>query len=223
MVGALSIMPDTLLRPQDRLVEALRARIADGEVLPAERVLAAELGIKRHRLRIALGLLRSSGEMAPARPGRRPRPSARGDLARGTNPIEVVELRLVIEPALARLAALRASPMEVARIERAASTPSDASGADLSFHFAVAAGARNGLAAELYAQLRGIGRDARLREREPRPDSEAWLRERDAEHRAVADAIAARNPAAAEAAMRTHLLAVQRRSMERLSPGLTGG
>ena len=129
------------------------------------------------------------------------------------------------EPALlARLAALRASPMEVARIERAAGTPSDASaGADLSFHFAVAAGARNGLAAELYAQLRGIGRDSRLREREPRPDSEAWVRERDAEHRAVAEAIAARNPAAAEAAMRTHLLAVQRRVMERLSPGLTGG
>jgi DNA-binding FadR family transcriptional regulator len=122
----------------------------------------------------------------------------------------VVELRLVIEPALARLAALRASPMEVARIERTASTPSDASGADLSFHFAVAAGARNGLAAALYAQLRGIGRDARLRER-------------DAEHRAVADAIAARNPAAAEAGMRTHLPAVQRRAMEQLSPGLIGG
>jgi GntR family transcriptional regulator, transcriptional repressor for pyruvate dehydrogenase complex len=217
-------MPDTLLRPADALVEALRARLADGEMLPAERLLAAELGIKRHRLRVALSQLRSGGELAPARPGRRPRRSTGGDLARGTNPIEVVELRLVIEPALARLAALRASPMEVARIERAAGTPSDASaGADLSFHFAVAAGARNGLAAELYAQLRGIGRDSRLREREPRPDSEAWVRERDAEHRAVADAIAARNPAAAEAAMRTHLLAVQRRVMERLSPGLTGG
>ncbi len=217
-------MPDTLLRPTDALLEALRARIADGEVLPAERLLAAELGIKRHRLRVALGQLRSGGELAPARPGRRPRRPTGGDLARGTNPIEVVELRLVIEPALARLAALRASPMEVARIERAAGTPSDASaGADLSFHFAVAAGARNGLAAELYAQLRGIGRDSRLREREPRPDSETWVRERDAEHRAVADAIAARNPAAAEAAMRTHLLAVQRRVMERLSPGLTGG
>jgi DNA-binding FadR family transcriptional regulator len=217
-------MPDMMPRPQDALVEALRERIANGEVLPAERLLAAELGIKRHRLRIALGQLRSQGELAPARPGRRPRPSAGSDLARVTNPIEVVELRLLLEPGLARLAALRASPLEVARIERAAMTPSDASaGADLSFHFAVAAGARNGLAAEIYTQLRGIGRDSRLREREPRQDSEAWVRERDAEHRAVADAIAARNPAAAEAAMRTHLLAVQRRAMERLSPGLTGG
>lgn len=217
-------MPDTMQAAADPLLEALRARIATGEPLPAERSLATELAVKRHRLRAALALLRAGGELAPARPGRRPRQPSGGDLARGTNPIEVVELRLVFEPALARLAALRASPLEVERIERAASTPSDASAgaADLAFHLAVAAGARNGLAAELYAQLRRIGRDARLRERDPRPACANWVRERDAEHRAVADAIAARNPDAAEAAMRAHLLAVQRRVMERVSPGLTG-
>ena len=35
--------------------------------------------------------------------------------------------------------------------------------------------------------------------------------------------LAMRDPDAAEAAMRAHLLAVQRRVTERLSPGLTGG
>lgn len=217
-------MPDTMQPVADPLVEVLRARLAGAEPLPAERALAAELGVKRHRLRAALGQLRARGELPPARPGRRPRRPPASDLACVTNPFEVVELRLAIEPVLARLAALRASPIEIARIERAASTPSDASAgtADLAFHNAVAAGARNGLAAELYAQLRRIGRDARLRERDPAPACPTWVRNRDAEHRAVADAIAARNPEGAEAAMRTHLLAVQRRVMERLSPGLTG-
>jgi DNA-binding FadR family transcriptional regulator len=52
----------------------------------------------------------------------------------------------------------------------------------------------------------------------PCPDR---VRERDAEHRAIANAIATRNADGAERAMRVHLLAVQRRVMERLSPGLT--
>jgi DNA-binding FadR family transcriptional regulator len=209
----------------EALIARLRARLAAGEVLPAERTLAEELGVKRHRLRAALGQLREGGELAAARPGRRPRRSVQDDLARGTNPVEVVELRLVLEPALARLAALRASPVEVARIERAAETAagSAAGAADLGFHLAVAAGARNGLAAEVYAQLRRIGRDARLNLPGTGQACPTRVRQRDAEHRAVAEAIAARDPEAAEAAMRAHLLAVQRRVMERLSPGLTGG
>lgn len=203
------------------LVDQLRGRLRAGETLPAERVLAGQLAIKRHRLRAALGTLRDAGEMAPARPGRRPRHGA-GDLARSTNPIEVIEMRLVIEPMLARLAALRASPMEVARIGHAATTAAGAGTgtADLAFHLAVAAGARNGLAAALYAQIRRIGTDMRLRCTTAAP-CPARVRQRDAEHRAVADAIAARDATAAEGAMRTHILAVQRRVMEQLSPGLT--
>lgn len=206
------------------LVAALRARLAAGEILPAERQLAEQLAVKRHRLRGALKALRGLGELAPARPGRRPSRRAGDELARGTNPLEIVELRIVLEPALARLAALRASPVEVGRIERAAETAagSPAGAADLAFHLAVAAGARNGLAAGLYAELRRIGRDARMSVGgEARPCA-ARVRQRDAEHRAVALAIAGRDAAAAEAAMRAHILAVQRRIMERVSPGLTG-
>jgi DNA-binding FadR family transcriptional regulator len=206
------------------LVEALRGRLAAGQTLPAERLLAEELSVKRHRVRAALGALRAAGELAPAQPGRRPQQPQAVDLARSTNPVEVVELRLVLEPALARLAALRASPAEVARIERAATTPSlaVAPATDLAFHLAVAAGARNGLASELYAQLRRIGRDARLSVAGMGQPCLSRVQQRDAEHRAVADAIAARDPGAAEAAMRAHLLAVQRQVMERLSPGLMG-
>jgi DNA-binding FadR family transcriptional regulator len=211
----------------EALVLALRRRIATGEPLPPERALAEELSVKRHRLRRALLVLRAEGAVPTPPIGRRPqRATASGageELIRCTNPLEVIELRLVFEPALARLAALRASPQEVARIERAAHTPpgTDRGAADLAFHLAVAAGARNGLAAELYGQLRRIGRDARLHVAAAVSNCPERIRERDAEHRAIATAIAARDADAAERAMRTHLLAVQRRVMERLSPGLT--
>jgi DNA-binding FadR family transcriptional regulator len=218
------MQPETGQAP-DALIAALRARLAASGTLPAERTLAEEFAVKRHRLRNALSMLRANGELAPARPGRRAQNVRPDDLARGTNPIEVIELRLVIEPALARLAALRASPLEVARIERAAETVAGApaGAADLGFHFAVAAGARNGLAAELYAELRRIGRDVRLRLAGSTPACPNRVRQRDSEHRKVAEAISARDADAAEAAMRAHLLAVQRLVMERLSPGLTGG
>lgn len=207
----------------DPLLAALRVRIARGGTLPAERALAQELAVKRHRLRGALEVLRAAGELSPARPGRPGNGRAADDLVQLTNPVEVTELRLLLEPGIARLAAIRASPVEVARILRAASTASggDAGAADLAFHLAVAAAARNALAAELYARLRRIGRDVRVAMTGGDAPCPVRLRQRDAEHRAVAEAIAARDAERAEAAMRTHMLAVQRRVVERLSPGLT--
>lgn len=207
----------------DVLLTTLRDLLASGERLPAERALAARLQVKRHRLRSALIALRANGEIAPARPGRRRLAARADDLLRATNPIEVVELRLALEPALARLAALRASPAELGRISRCATTAAGTQGgeADLAFHLAVATGARNGLGAELYAQIRRIGTDARMRYGKDGVACPNRIVQRDAEHRAVAEAIAARDGDAAEAAMRAHILAVQRRVLEQLSPGLT--
>ncbi|MFO1067807.1 MAG: FCD domain-containing protein [Geminicoccaceae bacterium] len=212
--------------PIEPIVTALRALVAGGKPLPAERALAQRLAVKRHRLRRALELMRRSGELAPARTGRRPlagTPRPGEALIQATNPLEVIELRLMLEPMLARLAALRASPAEIARVQQAATTPpgSDYGLADLSFHNAVAAAARNSLAVEFCELLRQIGRDARVRLGNGRPLCEKRLQRRDAEHQAVAKAIAARDPDEAERAMRAHLAAVQRQITERLNPGLT--
>lgn len=209
-----------------RIVEAVRGILAQGEEIPSERALAEQLNIKRHRLRQALEVLRSGGEIGKAKAGRRASsPSIpRGeDLVRGTNPVEVIELRLMIEPTLARLAALRASPAEISRIANASSTPAGASygGADLAFHKAVAAGARNGLAVEFYHLLRQVGTDARVRLAGEVTTCPNRLARRDGEHRAIAEAIAARDPDVAEQAMRAHLAAVQRMIIERLNPGVT--
>lgn len=209
-----------------RIVEAVRAVVAGGDGIPSERALAEQLNVKRHRLRQALEVLRTGGEIGKAKAGRRAAAPAspRGeDLVRGTNPVEVIELRLMIEPTLARLAALRASPAEISRIVQASTTPAGASygGADLAFHKAVATGARNGLAIEFYHLLRQVGTDARVRLAGEVTTCPNRLARRDGEHRTIAEAIAGRDAEAAEAAMRAHLAAVQRVIIERLNPGLT--
>ena len=128
---------------------------------------------------------------------------------------------MVLEPALARLAALRASPFEIVAhpsAPRRHRAEADPGAADLAFHTAVAAGSRNVLAAEVYA-LAAAGRAGTA--------ASAWqqwrrtcpnrIRQRDAEHAAIAAAIAARDPEGAERAMRDHLAAVQRQILR--APG----
>jgi DNA-binding FadR family transcriptional regulator len=203
------------------LVERLRDMLASREGLPAERTLAEQLDVSRHRLRLALEVLRASGEIP--RPGARREsvPLRGGDaLVRGTNSLEVIELRMALEPALVRLAAVRATPLDILRIQRAAVTPPGArlGEIDLAFHKLVAEATRNSLAADLYALLRRIGSDSRLRVNSQDPPCPNRQQQRDREHQAIADAIAARDPDRAEAAMRTHLTAVQNRIVARLTP-----
>jgi hypothetical protein len=100
-------------------VGKLAKRLASGIALNAERVLAQEYSVKRHRVRHRplAQLLGSRVDLdALSRPMRW---HAGGEF---TDPLdeslEVFELRLVLKPALARLAAVRATPLEIARILR---------------------------------------------------------------------------------------------------------
>ena len=91
--------------------------------LPAERFLAAELGVNRRSLRHALDILEGEGRIT--------RHQGRGtfvtDARRGTeglvrelsklnNPVDTLEARLAIEPAQARLAALRATRGDIDKL-----------------------------------------------------------------------------------------------------------
>lgn len=199
----------------DEIVDAVRSLRAATGRLPSERILAGQLNVKRHQLRKALVILREAGDLFPAAARRGPAelPRHSEELVRLTNPIEVLEMRLLMEPGLARLASLRASAHEIARIMATATTPEDAEAGpvDLAFHIAIVAAARNHLAGEFYKMLRQVGVDARVRIARINPTPcPKRIRQRDAEHRLIAEAIADRNPEAAEAAMRAHLLAVQK-------------
>jgi DNA-binding FadR family transcriptional regulator len=194
------------------LIGQLRSLLAEETGLPSERALAEQLNVKRHQLRRALEVLREGGEMTPSDSRRKPFSLRGGEaLIRSTNPVEVIEMRLVIEPALARLAALRATPFAIAAIERAATTPSgeESGAADLVFHKLIATSAGNSLASDFYNLLRQVGTDARLRIENRQPQCPNRTKQRDSEHRAIASAIASRDPAGAEDTMRAHLVAVQ--------------
>jgi GntR family transcriptional regulator, transcriptional repressor for pyruvate dehydrogenase complex len=202
------------------IVVALRTMAAQ-QKLSSERALALAFNVKRHQLRRALQVLRANGELAPAEAKRKPLVGHNGEnLVRATNPMEVIEMRIAIEPFLARLAALRASPFEMVAIEHAATTAAgvDSGAADLKFHKLIAASSGNKLAASLYDLLRRIARDARLQLNGSQPACPKRVQQRDAEHRAIAQAILARDPEAAERAMRLHLAAVQQIITDRLSP-----
>lgn len=191
--------------------------------MPAERVLADEMGVTRYQLRRALTVLRDSGELeAPA--VRKPSPSVRGReaLIRDTNPLEVIELRILLEPGFARLAALRATPQDIARLQKACFTPPDADRGltDQAFHKLVAAASGSTLIADFYNLLRQVGSDARLHVSRPTVQNAERIKQRDLEHKAIAEAIAERDPDRAEAAMRAHLMYVQAQIMSRISPAL---
>lgn len=207
------------------LVEQLRG-LAASNGLSSERTLAEQLNVKRHQLRRALQMLRTSGEIAPAEPKRNGIGLRNGEsLIRETNPMEVIEMRIAVEPFLARLSALRASPLEIARINRAATTlaGTDSAAADLRFHRAIAAGSGNRLAESLYTLLRQVASDPRIRICRSSPGCSVRIQRRDEEHRSIADAISRRDADAAEHAMKVHLAEVQKRVIDKLNPLAAAG
>ena len=116
---------------EDTVVEAVRTLLQSSEGLPSERELARQINVNRHQIRRALEVLRETNEIEPASARRAAASLARGSvLARDTNPLEVLEVRMALEPALARLAAVRASPLDIARIQRAVAAQEGDSGAN---------------------------------------------------------------------------------------------
>lgn len=205
----------------------LRAVLAElaagGTTLPPERELVERLGIPRSRLRRVLAEMREAGRLPPAQVGRRStrEGSMQTDaLARLANPTDVIELRLILEPQFARLAAVRASAIEIARIAKAATSGSegDYGAPDLAFHLEIASASRNALGREIHNILRQVGADERVRLTSRRPMCFRRREARDAEHMRIARAIAERDPERAEDCMRAHLSSVQAVVMERISP-----
>lgn len=192
------------------LVSELR-RILDGDgALPPERALSERLGVNRYQLRAALQQMRASGEAPPGKPRRAPGPASAPDkVLRDTSPPELWELRLSMEPAIARLAALRATPDQVAalsRIHAAADPDRFELEQDIAFHRAVAEASGNSLFAWLVDAIAGFTRDDAFRMQLPAFTEETGWRH----HDAILSAIQRRSPAEAEAAMREHHEAIHR-------------
>lgn len=205
-----------------KLRELLSVGATVGERLPPERVLASELRVGRRSLRRALSVLEHEGQIS--------RHQGRGTFVSGgiglptlridrilehTNPLEVIEVRLSIEPVMARLAALRASRCDIDRLSRlaedtaAAREATEYEAADAAFHRRIAEASRNALFLSLYDTLSASRKDAAWR----RLGENAHCYKRQAVyaefHREIAEAVAIRDGAKAERLMYDHLSDVQ--------------
>ncbi len=190
---------------------------ADGR-LPPERALAARLGVGRRAVRRALEALEAEG-LIWRRQGKGtflglapdPTGALAADIAGETGALDMMEARLCIEPALAAMCARRATPADIERMRNLAQrvmTARDAHSIELwdgGLHRMIArtAGNRPLLTAfALLDEIRASDAWTRLRSR---ARSAVTMQVTGREHDAVIDAIEAGDPAAAEAAMRTHL------------------
>ena len=201
-------------------------RFQHGDKLPAERQLAREFHASRVAVREALRSLEHRG-LVEVRQGSAGgyfiREADAGPVIRDFQTLfrlgrvslaQLTEARLLIEPDTARLAAQRASDADIKvlrasmdeRVEHAASGRSPRL-LDMDFHRLVAEAAKNPVHAVVTHALMDL--EVRV---VPRPDftSEDSVAV-DGAHRRILEAIAARQPEGARAAMEAHILDLERR------------
>jgi GntR family transcriptional repressor for pyruvate dehydrogenase complex len=222
-IGATALTP---VRLADGVVaqlsEALLAgRLAPGEALPSEARLAERFGVSKQVVREALRQLAAVGvvEIGQGRSTRVRAPDA-APLARiwrfaagrsREGLAEAVELRRIIEPQVARLAAARADAPGIAELRAIAARLAAACGdvpawieADLDFHEHLAALSGNRLVRLQVTSLRPLTHEVMLllnsRERRGPEDWQATLKR----HLRVVSAVAAHDPARAQRAMEAH-------------------
>ncbi len=223
--------PDTLGRAQiayDHLQRAIASGLwRPGEQLPTERTLAQSLGLARNTVRRALDTLEAEGRIARGvGRGTFLVEVAAGGERNGTalllptafmnaSPAEVMEARILLEPAVAELAVARATLADFAEMDRclaeseAARTVPEFEHWDGALHRTLVAACRNGLLDAFYAVLNRIRDNAEwglLKERSLTPERRAVYQEH---HRAIVAALKARDPAAARDRAKAHLIAVR--------------
>ena len=208
-----------------RIARALKSRIEAGEWadhrIPPERDLAAELGVARNTLRRAMALLKEDGAVS-GHVGRGtfvveadPTLSAAVARMQGAGPADVMDIRLMLEPETAAFAATNASASELAAVADAHQRAVAATDMpvfeqwDAEFHHRIMACSRNELLKGLHDLLRTLRNQRPWFEMKQRSFSEERRLRYCAEHAAVFDGLAKRDPKAARDAMLAHLLTVR--------------
>jgi len=223
--------PIRRIRVSDQIVERLEARIRSGayqigDNLPSERQLMRRFGVGRPAVREALFTLSKRG-IIEVRSGMRPRvctpdasmvlddlaPVARFFLAQPEGVANFQQLRLFLEIALARDAARHATAAELRRLGQALAANEAAMGdqdafikTDVAFHFVLAERTGNAIIIAIHSAMqRWLYEQRVVAHRVPDIEPVSF-----AGHKAIAEAILARDPEAAERAMEAHLREVAR-------------
>lgn len=210
----------------EEIVDQIRAMIEQGELaigdrLPAERRLAEMFSVSRTTVREAIKIMAESG-VIESRQGSGTFVSEAGEqrsslvdaILKGKPGMrDVLEVRKMMEPEIAALAAQNASPSDVNRLEAvlyeqeaAIQAGESGSGSDLRFHQLLAETSGNVVLREMVIALHDALTENRADEFQSPERKEASL----AAHRAIVEAVKGGQGMQAERAMRDHLEEVER-------------
>ncbi|MGE0118320.1 MAG: FadR/GntR family transcriptional regulator [Dongiaceae bacterium] len=186
--------------------------------LPAERELAAGLGVSRAALREALALLEAEGAIwrhvgQGTFVGNRPLRNERDLImaSGGTSPAELMEVRGYLEPLIARLAAVRATPIEIRNMQQALRRSEAAVELpayelwDGTLHRLIAEAAHNSLLLVLFDAVNAVRTQAAWGRMQRLALSSYGARRYWEHHCGVVGAIAQRDALMAEKLMRVHI------------------
>jgi DNA-binding FadR family transcriptional regulator len=206
------------------VAERLRRRIMEGdyafeERLPAERNLAQEFGVSRGTIRSVLEILEKqhlvarqigSGTYVTHRDT-----TNQQEISSLTSPVEMNEVRIAIEPQMVRLAIANASARDLEGLrdalrqcEECDSEPERFARADTSFHMALASCSRNKLMFWLYERISEVRHHSQWRTVKSKVLTSERIDYYNAQHRALYEAIAARDTASAVKLIKNHLYGV---------------
>lgn len=186
------------------------------ERLPPSRRLAEDMGVARNTLRDALYQLEKEG-LLETRAGSgtyvtAPQQDAVPSAVEDATPLELIDARFALEPHICRLCVLhgRREDFELMddlcrRMEGSTSDPITFSEADTAFHRALASATRNSLLIWLIGQINTVrALDEWTRMRHLTLD-EQIIRQYNAQHREVLNALRSREPERAAVKMKEHL------------------
>jgi GntR family transcriptional repressor for pyruvate dehydrogenase complex len=201
----------------------LKGDLKPGDQLPAERDLAEQFGVSRTAVREAVKALREKG-LVEAYTGRgtfvtngtshaiRQSLDLMVKIGQGEGAASLAEVREILEPEIAALAAVRAEEQHLGTMREAVAVM-DASlddadafiEADLDFHLSLAEAAANPIILSLIDSIVGLLREQRLRtfQNPNGPQRGQYY------HRRILEAVEMRNPDQARSEMRAHLQQVR--------------
>ena len=190
--------------------------------LPPERELMVRLGMSRRALRQGLEVLEAEGRLwrhvgKGTFVGARPPGSEPGlsFVTARTSQAELMDMCLWLEPTLARVAATRASRLDIDNIayvlskSEAARDPQTWDIWDVRLHRAIVQASHNSLALAVYDSLNTVRDEGAWRRLRNDPNTRERFEALSADHSRIVRAIAEHDPPGAEKAMRDHLRSVQ--------------
>lgn len=197
--------------------------------LPSERRLAEEFGVGRRVVRAALAKLasedriwRHQGKGTFVGPKPAFSQTVAASFAEKMGPLEVMEARLEIEPGLARLAAAKATPELVSRLNALrrhlalTAAPEQMEKLDGAFHRQIAEAAGNRLLLMTFDVIDRIRLTPAWRESRAHVRNAERLRVTNEQHEDIVEAIGRHDGRGAEFSMRRHLLTLHANLQESL-------